>query len=324
MPITNINSYVPTMNEFIAHWTQVDAALPTDLTLIGPDQTVMTREGFIALRDTLQTQFQVLVGYLNDREIARGGIRIDKARMLAQFNEFNAMLDGYWGGTPFANARANAPSVGDGEERFLAPMRDVFSLWGKLNDAPPPPGLVLPLQLSDGTEIADFGAEITSLQAAHALEAVANQNAVLTRSERDATMETARAAMISYRKIVPARCAQLPTLVETLPAVSPPPGHTPDPVAASAVFVPPDQAQITHAASTEPTLLRYELRGNPGDSYDEEDAVLIASHTPDQPREFLTAFGLTHPGTRATFKIFTILETGNEAGSAAMTVERPE
>jgi hypothetical protein len=41
------------------------------------------------------------------------------------------------------------------------------------------------------------------------------------------------------------------------------------------------------------------------------------------PQEFLTGFGLTQPGTEASFKVYVILTTGNEAGSAPMTVERP-
>ena len=71
-------------------------------------------------------------------------------------------------------------------------------------------------------------------------------------------------------------------------------------------------------------LARYELRGNPGDTYDDDDAVTIATHTPGDPREFLTGFGLTQPGTHASFKVYVILTTGNEAGSAPMRVERPE
>jgi hypothetical protein len=323
MPISNNASYVPTMNEFIAHWGQVNAALTPDLEVAAPDQSAMGLAAFTALRATLQTQFQTVVGYLNDKEIARGDIRLQKARMLAHFNEFIALLDGYWAATPFINARPYAPSVSDGEETFLAPMRDALSLWGKLNAATAPAGVTLPLELSDGTLVEDFADEIATLQTAHATEANAHQNAVLARSQRDRTMATARAVMVNYRKIVPARCAQHPTLVDTLPAVTPPPGHTPDPVNASAVFQAPDQAKIVHDASPEPTLARYELRGTPGETYEEDDAVTLATHLPADPREFLTGFGLTQPGTRATFKLFVVLATGNEAGTPPMTVERP-
>lgn len=323
MPLHNNTSYIPTINEFIAHWGQVNAVLTPDLSVPAPDLTAMSLLGFVSLQDSLQAQFQTLVGFLNDKEIARGEIRLLKGRLLGHFNEFNAMLDGYWSATPFINARAYAPSASDGEESFISPLRDALSLWQKLNAAAAPAGITLPLVLSDGTGVDDFLDEMANLQAAYATEARANQNAVLARSQRDSIMATARAVMVSYRKIIPARCAQFPALVQTMPEVTPRPGHTPEPVNASAVFQAPDQAKIVYDASDEATLARYELRGNPGESYQEDDAVPLATRAPGDPREFVTHFGLTQPGTQASFKVFVILETGNEAGSAAMTVERP-
>ena len=50
---------------------------------------------------------------------------------------------------------------------------------------------------------------------------------------------------------------------------------------------------------------------------------MIATHTPGEPREFITSFGLSEPGVHMVFKLFVILTTGNEAGSAAMFVQRP-
>ena len=60
-----------------------------------------------------------------------------------------------------------------------------------------------------------------------------------------------------------------------------------------------------------------------GPEWNEEDAVVIASHAPNEPREFLTSFGLSEPGVHMVFKVFVILTTGNEAGSAAVSVQRP-
>ena len=39
--------------------------------------------------------------------------------------------------------------------------------------------------------------------------------------------------------------------------------------------------------------------------------------------EFVTPFALTQPGAKAAFKIFVVLTSGNEAGSAEMVVQRP-
>ena len=105
----------------------------------------------------------------------------------------------------------------------IAEFRDVGALWEKLNAAPAPAGITLPLALSDGSVADSFLDFISELQAAYVTEAGANQNAVLARSQRNEIMATAKAVMVSYRKVVPARCAQHPTLVDTLPAVTPPP-----------------------------------------------------------------------------------------------------
>ena len=50
---------------------------------------------------------------------------------------------------------------------------------------------------------------------------------------------------------------------------------------------------------------------------------VIATHLPADPREFVTAFGLLLPGSRVSLKVFVILTTGNEAGSATVVVQRP-
>ena len=130
----------------------------------------------------------------------------------------------------------------------------------------------------------------------------------LARAYRDVTKGIARGFMKAYRQAVPAKCPNEPALLATLPDLSTKPGHTPDPV----------------SASTDPDLDRYEQRGHPGEVYDENDAVVLGSNEPDDPREFITGVGLTQPGASLVTKVFVKLKTGNEAGSAAMVEKRPE
>ncbi len=146
----------------------------------------------------------------------------------------------------------------------------------------------------------------------------------LARAYRDVTKGIARAFMNAYRQAVPAKCPNEPALLATLPDLSNKPGHTPDPVSASAVFLPPDKAKTVYEASADPDLDRYEQRGHPGEVYDENDAVVLGSNEPDDPREFITGVGLTQPGASLVTKVFVKLKTGNEAGSAAMVEKRPE
>ena len=67
---------------------------------------------------------------------------------------------------------------------------------------------------------------------------------------------TAYETMKAYRVVIPSRCAALPVLADSLPALSPAVGHTPDPVNASAVFQAPDEAKVVYDASTDADLAR--------------------------------------------------------------------
>lgn len=323
MPVSNNASYIPAMGEFLAHWAQVDAALPTPLVVLNTQKVAYSRAGFADLRDLIQEQAFKVIDALTEEQLGRGDIVLRKTRMRSWLMEFNGLVDVYWTGTRYLSARPKAPNPTDGEERFVAPLRDVATLWVRLDAAAAPDGVTLPLTLSDGTTQAGFALALAELQAAYATAARLAQDATLERAERDLHQRSAYATLKAYRLAVPARAVQFPALVATMPVLTPAGGHTPDAVKASALFEMPDQARVAYEASEDAALDHYELRGNPGGRYDEADAVTVARHTPEEAREFLTGFSLTQPGAQVAFKVYVVLKTGNEAGSAAMVVERP-
>jgi len=61
----------------------------------------------------------------------------------------------------------------------------------------------------------------------------------------------------------------------------------------------------------------------PGASPQQQLEPPHATNEPGAPREFVTPFGLNQPGVHVALKVFVILTKGNEAGSAAMFVQRP-
>ena len=149
------------------------------------------------------------------------------------------------------------------------------------------------------------------------------QEVSLARAKRDLIEDQAYDVMKIYREVVPGKLSAFPALVATLPRLSPVPGHTPEAVNASAIFEAPDRTRVVYDESNDGLLHSYELRGNVGEDYSDEDAVVIATNLPDAPREFVTTFGLNQPGARIAMKVYVVLTTGNEAGSAAMLVQRP-
>jgi hypothetical protein len=322
MAITSNASYIPTMDEFLGHWINVNNALPAPLIIAVKDQA-MGRDGFLSLRGALVGAEQNIQDKLNDIEIARADIGIRKAQLLAWLNEFTGLVDSYYSGTKFHAARPKAPSVTDGREAFTRPMYDASSLWVKMNAGPARPGLTLPIALSDGTVQVTFSNKIAELEAAYIQSAGDEQDLRLARVDRAGIQATAYEAMKVYRQAIPTRCAQHPNLVATLPRLSPEPGSTPDALNASAVFEAPDKSKVVHSAVTEEGITKVQLRGHVGTDWDDDNAVTIAEHAPDATPEFVSTFGLTQPGASVVLKVFVINETDNEAGSAAMVVTRP-
>ena len=322
--ITGPSSYVPVMTAFNASWEEANSLLPSPyiVRLADVNQT-MTRAQFEALITTLEAQQNTVTNRLVQQQVARGQINQQKTALLAQFALFVSVLDGYYQNTEFDTLRPICPSFHDGKEVFCEPLGLMLNLWEEINEGPAPAGITLPLTLSDGTSKESFASAISTLAFAYKNEEKKAFQVDIARARRNRTQMKAYEAMKFYREGARNAFRAFPELLDTLPRLTPLPGHTPTPVAASAVFQPPNATKVVHEASTDPDLHSYQLRGTAGDQYDESDAVVIATHSPTDPREFITTFGLTQPGVKIALKVFVILNTDNEAGSAPMIVERP-
>ena len=67
---------------------------------------------------------------------------------------------------------------------------------------------------------------------------------------------------------------------------------------------------------------RYGVR-SPGTEYHEDVEDVIATIAAGAPPIYLTNHALTQSGATALFKVYVILDTGNERGSNVATVSRP-
>ncbi|HMJ89068.1 MAG TPA: hypothetical protein VK530_04595, partial [Candidatus Acidoferrum sp.] len=91
MAITSNASYIPTMNEFIAHWAQCNAPLsPDDLVVRLPTNTTRTLAQFTTLRNTVQTAQNEVQNTLAALEIARGNIYLKKVALMDHFAIFTS------------------------------------------------------------------------------------------------------------------------------------------------------------------------------------------------------------------------------------------
>lgn len=335
MALSSKAAFIPTTNEFLAHWALVDAALPPAAPVVLPEEPGVippgfNRSGLNELKSFLQANLEVVQDKLNDVEINSGGLALLKAKLYKRLTLFLEVVDGFYANTEFYAARPEAPGLGAGEEKFIDPLRDAKSLWTKLNAAAAPAGLTLPIVLNEGTAaaplpvaLAEFSASLELLKGKYEGRSAADQALKLARGRRDRTMESIRAVLVAYRKSVVPRLAGNQTLLASIPRVTPEPGHTPDAVTATAVFQAPDVAKVSHSASDDADFKEYELRATVGASGDAEDAIVLGSHPARTPADFFTQHGLGAPGGTVSLWVYVITNDGNERGSARMVVTRP-
>lgn len=321
MPISGPASYVPTINQFIPHWGSVDAALGAS----GP--LVLTSGGTLA---SLTNYRDLLFGFgasiqdkLNDEQIGRQDVELKKAALLARAGEFNRKVRGFLAQTVFGTALPSIPSLTSAQGLILEPLDDVRSLWTKINAATIA-GFTGPLTLLGGYALATFTTDLTAMKTAYTTWQAAEQETSLERQRRNDVQDLAYPVLRDYRGAVSGLFAEGDALVESLPRLSPEPGSTPDPVTATAVWdAVPLQGKLTWTASADPNLSHYQIRFCAGATYATETESTIGTVQPTEALEFLTDAGLTSSGDVASFKVYVVLNTGNEKGSNAVTVTRP-
>ena len=133
MAITGPASYIPTITDFLAHWSQCNAAQPPHpplLIRLPAENVTVARAQLLALRDALQAQQITVQSRLTDQGIARGVINLKKTELLEQFNQFTTRLDASYRNTSFYEMRPYAPNLSDGQENFSRPLVDAMTRPG--------------------------------------------------------------------------------------------------------------------------------------------------------------------------------------------------
>lgn len=200
----------------------------------------------------------------------------------------------------------------------------MLDLWTRVNASPPSALFTAPMVLRGGFTRAQMVALRAELDGAFTQRGITERAAADQRLLRNRMQVRVKALMVTYRLKVEAVYAPDSLEVESLPRVSPLPGRTPDPVEAAGAWSEPNvRAELTWTESTDPNLLSYQVRAVPGPEYDPEDETLVATIPAGAPRVYNSAAGFAIPGAAMTYKIYVVLDTGNTAGSEALTITRP-
>ena len=322
MPLEDVGSYGPVMNEFGIHWGKVNLALggtpATDLKL----EAGLTLAMFLLLRDEIQAKVTAIEGFDNGRQIAadqRDALKIALRDHLAQFR---AMLRVLLAKSKYASSAPILPELTSGEAKFMAAFDDAADLWGRIDADATIAGFTPPLVIASYTR-PNFVTDIAAMRAAFLAVLSADNDKRMGIKERDVLFETAREYLVQYRVAVEGLLGPNHPLTQTLPLITAPPGSTPDGVPLTGVWNPAtEQADLQWTASSNPNLDHYQLRMSVGPSFDSATATVVGN-IPSGTTTFATTAGLDNPGDVASFKVFVVLTTGNEAGSNTVTITRP-
>ena len=322
MPLNGLGSYLPLMVEVLNHWEDVNIELggtpATELKLQGAH----TRALFQLLHDELAAMLVGLVDLENGREIAANSRDQKKTAISLKINSFRGLLRGLLPQTIYPGAAPLVPQFGLAESKFLAPLDDMASLWGRIDADTTIAGFTPPLLLAAVTR-AMFVTELAGMRTAFGVVSLAENDENIGLRRRDALLPVIRERIVQYRELVAAVLGPTHPLTLSLPVMTPNPGSTPAPVPLTGGWNPVTaQAEFSWPPSDNPNLDEYEMRMSPGATYDGSTATVIGN-IPAGTTIFATTAGLANSGDEASFKLFVKLTTGNEAGSNTITITRP-
>ena len=323
MPISGPSSYLPTIDQFVAHWTLANAALGAGNALVLADGVVVF--DLMNHRETLRVRRDAVTDTGLDRALARESLTTLVTTLQARLVEFNDRVRSDLPQSVFARVLPMAFQVGEAENVVREALRQMRGLWTKINAiAPAPAGLVLPFTLREGYGSATLETEMEALRLSYRALTEADQALRLAREVRNDEQDLIYTMLKNYRLKLPTAVAPGHALMDSLPALTPAGGHTPDAVAAQVAWnAATTEARVTYGASSDADLDHYEVRAVPGDTYNADDETVLATVEPGAAREFLTNFALSLPGLTVGFKVYVVLTMGNERGSTPVYLTRP-
>ena len=217
MPDVSPKAYLTTLDAFLGHWEDVDAALaPTPLTLAG-----FARADLQALRDETSQKVTEAVHAQNRRE----GLVFDRDQgrraLRARIVQLRRLVGGLMPDSPFAHNLPKTPLANAGLGAWARALDWTAGLWSDIESAPPP-GVPVPLLVAGGYGLVDFLADSAALRSVLIGLVGADQDLSRAIAERDAAWKSAHSRLVQYRLAVSAYFPLSHPLVTSLPRLSAP------------------------------------------------------------------------------------------------------
>ena len=327
MAITGIFSYLPTTQEFANHWQTVNMARPNAPIVLPMG---ITLADFNAMVGVMNAAFNAVVPAATLERTASAQVNLARASLQPRFVQFNQTVRLYLSHGRFADATVEVPGIGAGEAIYRDAGLIMSSSWDDINSATDLAPFVVPLTLpnfdpDNGATytLDDFEPELAALLTAFDADLRATAGATQKRANRNALLPAIKQAMKDYRGTCQLELPKGSALLKTLPRLTPKPGTTPPALVVSggwdAALL---KAVLQWEQSKAPDLLKLQVRGCLGGTYKNDEEEIVAD-LPSDATSWRGDWGLTAPGSIASFKIYVMNTHSNENGGKAIKIVRP-
>lgn len=315
MPLSSIDSYLSTAQEFITHWTAVNADLGGAGPLVLP--TTYNVASLTADRTALQTKITAVATADNAVQIAAGLRDIKKGPLRERVRQFRTALQSYFKGTEYVNALPTIPKNNTGEGEFMARLDDMSNLWTRINAiSPVPSGLPIPLTLVGGYTLATFNTDVAAMRAAFGSWNDTVQGALIAREQRNTLLAPLKGRLTQYRLAVQSKYASGAPLLLSLPSVTPAGGATP-PATVLSGSITGNVITLSWVPSTIPNLKQYAVRACDPPRYNSAAESVVAT-IPVGTTTYTNNTLLTVAGAVKYFKVYVVTLDDNEKGSNSL------
>lgn len=320
MPGISFAVYPPKMQEFVAHWTQVNAVLGASPLLLRGGYTLANftadRAALVAAIDAVIPAINTVQGAIVSRDTLKTTLKVKIA-------QFRAAVAAYFPDSRYSRMIPTVPAFDAIESVFIAPFVDISNVWNLINTETNP-GFTPPLLLPAGYTKANLDTDIAAIRTAYTNLENANVGASAARANRDVLVPNANARMKQYRQAVVARLPIGSPLLNNIPAYTIATGPAAQPVNPSITWdATKKKAVITWTASASTDVQEYSIRTAPPPSWNGDNETSIGLVKPGNPLILETDAGLTTTGATALFKVYVVTDTGREKGSIVLKITRP-
>jgi hypothetical protein len=327
MPITGPTSYVLTVEQFLNHWADANALLGASPLILKKDATGtaadVARAGLVTLQAELNTAREAVEQAALDLALLRGEGAILKAALHAQLNDFNEAVRADHPNSAYAQVLPAVPSINEGRERFLRPLRDAMKLWLKVNTYRTSTGGTA-LVLKGAVDQGAFSSSVNNLRSKYEAIEEAEQQLALNRQARNDVQDKIYPILKAYRAKLPTLFAGDAAIVATLPALTPSASATPQAPGLSGAWNAGNvRAEFVGVASTSQSVVKHQWRVCLSADYDSEFEQVDGNIDVGDPLTFNVTTGLGVPGSVISVKLYAMTADGHEAGSGPVVIERP-